>query len=261
MWGKREAPEVVMPQLTDHDLFLWHTLRINDALDAGQDVDLPTLPVHFAPMRGDVVWASSPYRRYRWDAPGDGSYYQQGGFFFGTGAVGMAAMAGGILATEIGNSARRRQAQLDTVQRWMETDTGELYLSRYGFYFASQNGLGSWSWEPVTSMELVNFGHVVMTGRSDAGSVRWLLSTFAAELFFTLWARNRHPDHPQFGSRAWLHGDWFARMSQAGYALPPNLSGRWWPAEDHAIKAPATPCDSHAIDATIVDAPVPPRNF
>jgi hypothetical protein len=214
--------------LTSHDEFLWHTLRINDWIDAGHYVEIPTLSVMFAPMPDDLVWAAAPFRLYSWGAPGDGSYVRNNGFFFATGTFGLALTAGAMIGRAVGNNARRQRAVADSMPRWMLSASGSVFVSNLGFYLATPRGLYTWTWGPISSMQLVQPGQVSITGTSEGGQVHWLVATDAAELLFTLWARVRHPSHPQFSSRAWLDAGWFERMNQAGRALPPNLSGRWW---------------------------------
>lgn len=58
--------------MSSHDLLLWHTLRINDMIDADDYLGIPTLPVMFAPLAGDLVWAAAPFDLYSWGAPGNG---------------------------------------------------------------------------------------------------------------------------------------------------------------------------------------------
>ncbi|MDO5645245.1 MAG: hypothetical protein Q4G21_06115 [Dermabacter sp.] len=209
-----------MQALTRHDDFLWHTLRINELLDADRYQEIPTVPVTFAPMPHDIVWGSAPLHLYRWAAPGNGTYTRDDSFFIATGGLGLALSAGVALGRAAGNNARRRQAQFDSVPRWMPIDQGAIYVSNLGFYLAVPGGLHTWTWESVSSMQLVHPAQVTITGTSDNGPIHWLMATDAAELLFTLWARVRHPAHPQYSTRSWLPQGWFERVQAAGRPLP-----------------------------------------
>lgn len=210
--------------ISSHDEFLWHTLSINARLDAGRYETIPTLQVMFAPMANDLVWGAAFFNLYSWGAPGNGSYVRDNGFFFATGGLGLALTAGTALARAAGNRSRRRQAEANAAPRWLHIDQGTVYVSNLGFYLAAPNGLHTWTWEAVTSMQMLHPGQASLTGTSNNGPIHWLLATDAAELIFTLWARVRHPNHPQLTSRAWLDLGWYDRMAKAGRALPTGFS-------------------------------------
>lgn len=197
-------------------------------IDADDYLGIPTLPVMFAPLAGDLVWAAAPFDLYSWGAPRNGSYTVDNGFFFATGGLGLALTAGFAAARAAGNSARRRQARADLVERWLPIDAGTVFVSNLGLYLATPGGLHVWGWDSITSIQILQPRQISLTGESANGPIHWLVVSDAAELLFTLWARVRHPAHPQFSSRAWLDRGWFERMASNGEGLPPNLSGRWW---------------------------------
>lgn len=222
----RKADQREVDGYTQHDAAIWHTRGIVAAVHAGRQAMLPRVATTFPPTLGhdEVVVASGPVDVLVWRALGNGSYSHQGGFFFATGAAGLAATAvfAGVQAT--GNAARRAQAQADAQPRWVRDFGGLVTVSTHGFYFEVPAGLLTWGFGDVHSMELVAPRAVRMHGQSVHGPVQWVLLTDWAELLLALWAVARHPHHPQAVGEAWIPPGWHdreaARLDGARPALP-----------------------------------------
>ncbi|MCL2464173.1 MAG: hypothetical protein FWF28_03780 [Micrococcales bacterium] len=140
-----------------------------------------------------------------------------------------AYVIGSAIGTVIG---RKRQQQAETPQ-WRVIDAGQVIVSTSGCYFQTNSQLIPWGWGSIESGDLVGPGQFILNAQLDNGPVRYILVSDMAELVFTLWARARHPNHPQFTSGSWIPSDWAARMAAAGQPIN-RLTGRW------AAVAPAT---------------------
>lgn len=212
---------------TRHDAAVWYTHRIVAALRTGDVATLPRLATAFPPRHShdEVVVASGPVDVLTWRALGDGSYVQNNGFFFATGAGGLAATALFAGAQAVGNSARRAQAAAAAVPRWVHDWSAQLYVSTHGFYFENVTGLHSWDFTAVDAMELLAPAAVSMRGTSTTGPVSWVLLSDWAELLLVSWARLRHPQHPQYVLDRWVPPGWAERdrlrLSANQTALPP----------------------------------------
>lgn len=158
---------------------------------------------------------------------GDGTYVHDAGFFFASGRYGAALTAGVAIGRAVGNRSRRRAAADAAVPRWCLVDDGLVHVSDFGFYLQSRRGLLPWGWGAVTSAQLVGPGRLWMSGNSTNGPVQWIVDSDWAVLILTMWARVRHPRHPQFEQGAWIPEGWAARITADGYPLPPDHSGRW----------------------------------
>ncbi len=218
----RKADQVTS-EYTRHDAAIWHTRRIVAAVLTGQQATLPRVATTFPPTLGhdELLVASGPIELLVWRSVGDGTYTHQGGFFFATGAVGLAATAVAAGAQVVGNAARRAQAQADAQPRWVLDSRGLVTVSTHGFYLEMPAGLLTWGYGDVHSMELVGPGAVRMHGQSVHGPVQWLLQTDWAELLLALWAVVRHPHHPQLVGEAWIPPGWHEReAARLAGALP-----------------------------------------
>ncbi|MBB2923746.1 hypothetical protein [Cellulomonas cellasea] len=211
-----------------HDAAIWYTHRIVAAAEAGDVEALPRIATPFPPRHAvdEVVVASGRVDVMTWRALGNGSYVHNGGFFFATGAAGLAATALFAGAQAVGNSARRSQAAAAATPRWVHDWSAQLSVSTHGFYFENATGLLPWGFADVDAMELVGPGAVSMRGSSTTGPISWILLTDWAELLLVFWALVRHRQHPQYVSGSWVPPGWRdreqRRLSTSQAELPPG---------------------------------------
>jgi hypothetical protein len=204
---------------TDADSALWHTARILAAVESGvvPDEGIRTLfPLH----EGEVALAQGTYTVDAMRAIGDGSYQRTGSFAFGTGVLGLALTAGTLAANASQNNAAREQAMADAQVVWRPDHGGILTVTNLGFFLVTSTGTFWWDWASIDLMQVIGFNTVVLQGRSDRGPVTWRVFSYWSELVFVLWARARHPGHPQLAGRAWLPERWEAWAAWAGHPLP-----------------------------------------
>jgi len=200
------------------DSALWYTCEIAADLMAGRRPGI-TLDV-VAPFPPDAQnqpsGASGDFALYELRANGDGSYLRNQGFFFATGALGLAATAAIAMGRAAGNNARRRAAIEATTPRWTAIDGGHLYLACSGFKMHSATGLFPWAYSDVDSAQMVAPQCVSFQGLSSRGPISWVVSSMWAELLFITWALARHPRHPQVVSGGWLPPGWLQRCKTYG---------------------------------------------
>lgn len=204
---------------TDADSALWHTARLLATVESGvvPDEGIRTLfPLH----DGEVAIAQGTYTLDSMRAVGDGSYQRSGSFVFGTGALGLALTAGTLAANASQNNAARAQAAADAQVVWRPDHAGLLTVTNLGFWIVTNTGTFWWDWASVDLMQVVAFNTVVLQGRSEHGPVTWRIFSYWSELLFVLWARARHPGHPQLAGRAWLPERWEAWAAAVGHPLP-----------------------------------------
>ncbi|MCA0438311.1 MAG: hypothetical protein LCH98_17875 [Actinobacteria bacterium] len=212
-----------------HDAAIWKTLLVNELSDVNRFHEVETVPVLFAPQLApdERFVAAGHFQLYDYGAVGDGTYERNSGFFFAAGPAGLALTGGVAAARAIGNASRRSRAASDAIPRWKVIDQGQIWVSHLGFSMRGQQSFLVWDWPSILAVELIGPGRLCFDGESDRGRIRWILQSDWAELAFTLWARARHPQHPQFVGRTWIPPGWAERTIARGYALPPALSGRW----------------------------------
>ncbi|QNE36463.1 hypothetical protein [Leifsonia shinshuensis] len=209
---------------TDADSALWHTARLLAAVEqaaiAGGAVADQGIRTLFPLQDGEVALAQGTYTLDSMRAIGDGSYQRTGAFAFGTGVIGLAVTAGTLAANASRNNAARAQAMADAQVVWRPDSAGMLTVTDRGFVIVTGTGTFRWDWASVDLMQVVGFNTVVLQGRSDRGPVTWRIYSHWAELLFVLWARARHPGHPQLAGRAWLPERWEAWAAWVGHPLP-----------------------------------------
>ncbi|MCF8569225.1 hypothetical protein L5G32_02950 [Gordonia sp. HY002] len=164
-----------------HDIAIWHTAHINQVIERGDFSSLPQLGTPFALARDERALAQGVFRLYNFEAAGNGSYVHQNGFVFGTGAVG--------------------------------------WVSTHHLHFATPYKYFQWDFGSIHSMTLVGPGQVQFAGQSVDGPIAWILESDWAELAFTIWARARHAQHPQFITAGWIPPGWHERAAHAGWQL------------------------------------------
>lgn len=194
-------------QWTLHDTALWHTVDILAAYLTGDLDRRPPALTSFAPAFGpdERTLVEGPFQLFHFAAAGGDSF-----FVGGSGALGLALVAGSVL-----HSVNRNQ------QRWRLADSGQLVVSTSGFYLASRQGLRPWSWAAVDGVTVSGPRSVTLQGRTDHGAaVSWAVNSDWSELLFVLWALTRHRRHPQLIAGSWLPPGWRERAEGHGY--PPQ---------------------------------------
>ncbi len=182
---------------------LERTRAINDALDGGWYERIVDQPTTFAPPFGhrERMLAGGAFTLFEYAAAGGKGRRGPGILFLGTSPIGLAVTAG-VLAVQ---GARAVQSRREAAQEgWRQIDQGWVTVSDHGFHLQTATGLHTWDWNSILEAQLVAPGELLVTGRGRTREVRWILRTDWAELVFTLWARVRHPRHPQFVDRRWL---------------------------------------------------------
>lgn len=207
---------------TAHDTALWHTCEI--AVDLVRGVVPPPrqeVQTAFPPQLGhdEQFWACGAFELLEQRSAGDGSYMHNSGFFFATGAVGLAATAAFAGARALGNSSRRQAAEQAAVPRWMPVEAGHVYVSALGLHLHTGSSVLPWAWPAFTAMQMVGPGAVHVLGNSDAGPVSWVLRSDWAELAFVTWALAHHRRHPQFLNGGWLPPGWLRWASEQNYPV------------------------------------------
>ncbi|QRY62584.1 hypothetical protein JVX90_19855 [Gordonia sp. PDNC005] len=206
-------------RLPQHDIAIWHTTQINSLIDSGRAAELPNLLTPFPVADSGTVLADGTFRLLNFESAGNGTYVHQSGFVFGTGGVGLAIAGGFALAQAAGNSRRRREAAALAQPQWRQIDAGQLWISTSTLHFSVPSQYYTWTYDSIDSMTLVAPRQAQFSGRSAHGPITWILESDWAELAFTVWARARHPRHPQFMTRGWIPPGWHDRAHLAG--LPP----------------------------------------
>jgi hypothetical protein len=204
---------------TDADSALWHTVRILFAVDSGQlpDEGIATLfPLH----PGERPLAQAGYQLDAMRAIGDGSYQRTGSFAFGTGALGLGLAVGTLAANASSNAAARARAEADAQIMWRPDSAGMLTVTNLGFYLVTATGTFWWNWESIDLMQVLAFNTIALQGRSEHGPVTWRIFSYWSELVFVLWARARHPAHPQLPDGRWLPENWAPWAARMGHPLP-----------------------------------------
>lgn len=209
---------------TDADQALLYTCYLAGDRLGGRPMRPATVAAPFPPRFSsqERYVAAGQFTLSIFDAPGDGSYQHNSGFFFATGRVGLAATAGVAATRAIGNSRRRKQAAQASVARWMPRYNGILTVSELGVYMRTMQDFIAWDWAMVESAEVVGFNTVVVAApTSDGRLAHWLLQSPYAELSFVLWATDRYPTHPQLADHRWLPANWVRWARDQGH--PPAL--------------------------------------
>ncbi|MEO7059217.1 MAG: hypothetical protein ABI083_05845 [Lapillicoccus sp.] len=208
--------------LSPHDSAIWHTVDINIWLDEGHLERRAAIGTRF-PLRFDAderALAQGDFTLLSYVAAGDGSYTHNGGFFFATGAAGLALTAVAAAGRAAANSRRRAQAAAEAAMQWRPTDGGQLTVTSHGFYLAARQGFYPWVYPAIDTASMMGPQQVQLSGQSDHGPVQWVIVSVWAELIFTLWARAVHPRHPQIVEQTWIPPGWLDRLKVAGHVLP-----------------------------------------
>lgn len=174
-------------------------------------------------------WARGPFEVMDFRAPGDGRYVRNDGFFFATGAGGLAATVVGMAARSAGNRSRRRAAEAAAQPRWITIGTGDLYLAPSSFTMAPGNDVWTWPYGSVKSAEMVSPGQMRFTGLAGGDRpINWILKSDWAELAFVSWAVRHHPQHPQMQNSRWLDDPATAGPAGSATWASPPAEG-WYP--------------------------------
>lgn len=199
------------------DTALWHTCHIVHDVLANR-VPEHTIDTLF-PLDGDVYGlAAGALRVDQYYAIGDGSWQSDSTVVFGTGTLGLALMAGTMVASKAKENAARNQAAADATATWREFITGAVvYVTTAGFIIQTLEGLLQWEWEYVASAQVVSYNVLVLQVYTEQGTATWRLLSEWSELIFVLWALARHPRHPQLRDGSWLPPNWVEWAAAQGY--------------------------------------------
>ena len=209
---------------TDADQALLYTCHLAGDRLAGRPMRPASVAAPFPPRFSaqERYLATGQFTLSIYDAPGDGTYQHNSGFFFATGRAGLAATAGVAATRAIGNSRRRKQAAQATIAHWLPRYNGILTVSDLGTYMRTMQDFIAWDWAMVESAEVVAFNNVVVAApTADGRLAHWLLQSPFAELTFLLWATDRYPAHPQLSGHRWLPPNWVPWAREQGH--PPAL--------------------------------------
>ncbi len=192
------------PQEPDHRHYaMSYTSAIDDAYRAGRLDSIPSETATFALSEPDEkCFARGDFVLAEFRALGDGTYLHNGSWFVAGGPVGALATVGFMTGRALRNSARKREAARAAVPRWIECDRGHVWISSHALYFHSSQGFQRLNWSSLANGEMVGPGQFLFATYDQGDQL--ILSSAWAELAFTSWARARHPNHPQYVSRAWL---------------------------------------------------------
>jgi hypothetical protein len=207
-----------MGEWNDADGALWHTIDILAAAVSGRIRERQPVLTQFAPQHGpeEIVLAQGVFRLSEFVAAGDGSYQHTTFIAGGTGAFGLAMLAGTAVGSAVGNSKRRAAAAAAAAQRWRQVDEGWLFVSSHGFYLQTRTAFLPWSWHHVDAAQVVERSCTLLQGSSTRGPVSYLVHSPWAELVFVLWATARHRRHPQLLDGSWLPPGWVDHAKACG---------------------------------------------
>jgi len=210
---KKALPPRAASEWTTMDEVRLLTCQIAADLLAGRVPALRVATTFWLPQ-GEVAVTNGPVRVLELRAAGDGSYVHTSGFAFGTGALGVALLAGSLMGNAAGNTRRRRQAEQDARLAFRHQFDASVFVTTAGFVFQDAQGVGRWGHGDINTMQMLGPSAVAMQGDAIDRSVTWQLLTPWAELIFVAWALRQHPHHPQLVDGSWLMGEWlhYARM-------------------------------------------------
>lgn len=203
------------------DAAIWHTVDINQAIDARRLDSRPYLATYFPLLPGEKVLSQGGFTLLDYQSVGDGSYLHNSSYFYASGGLGAAMTLGFAASRAAGNSRRRRAALAAATPRWLAIDSGELHVSTHRLCFQSAGSFYGWTYDAIDVAQLAGPEQMHFSGTTEDGRrISWILDSVWAALAFTLWARSRHPHHPQFTGRTWIPAGWADRVRATSYGLP-----------------------------------------
>lgn len=224
---RRQAQPDELDQPTARDAVLLYTAQLAELVRVGGDLRAVAEVVGpFPPSLGpdEHFWISAPYGLRKYRSLGDGSWSAPMFIAGGTGAFGAGLLAGSVIGNASASSKARRQAAADAMPRWVLSEQGALYISRYGFYLAGP-APRPWDWASATSATMVGPGSVHMSVESTRGPIAWIIDSDWSELVFVLWALAQHPAHPQLLSGGWLPPGWIRWAAAHNQPVPSTFPG------------------------------------
>ncbi|MDR0593581.1 MAG: hypothetical protein LBG60_10090 [Bifidobacteriaceae bacterium] len=156
----------------------------------------PQVPLHIAPQfnRDEQRIAKAPFRYFTFAGIGDGTagpganLAMAGGLASGNAAVGLAGIAGSLIA--------QKRARDAAIPKWHELPGGELVITDYGFYMLSADGMTAVPYVRIDGALLTGWDRIELTFAADAKDA---FLTPAATTVFALWCLAVYPGHPQLG--------------------------------------------------------------
>ncbi|WP_331770035.1 hypothetical protein OG948_40770 (plasmid) [Embleya sp. NBC_00888] len=204
---------------TQNDEYLWYTCDIVADVVTGQAHRRPLVASTARIEAGERVLATGPGDQYRLRAVGNGSYRSTG-----VAAIGKPGFVVGALALNaLGNAARRKRAQQDTVPRWVHDGGGELTITHLSAYLAHPRNPLSLGFTGLDQIDLPEPGvfearYHDMYGK---GYMCVRVTTPWASLMFALAALAAFPSHPRLLGGTWLPPGFEARCAHLGRAVRP----------------------------------------
>ncbi|MFF7251403.1 hypothetical protein ACFZBU_47085 [Embleya sp. NPDC008237] len=204
---------------TQYDEYLWHTCDIVADVVTGQADRRPLVASTARIEPGERVLATGAGEHFRLRAVGNGSYRSTG-----VAAIGKPGFVVGALALNaLGNAARRKRAQQDTVPRWVHDGGGELTITQMSAYLAHPRNPLSLGFTGLDQIDLPEPGvfearYHDMYGK---GYMCVRVNTPWASLMFALAALAAFPAHPRLLGGAWLPPGFEERCAHFGRPVRP----------------------------------------
>jgi hypothetical protein len=202
------------------DEYLWVTCDIIADLAEGRLGQRKPVATTTRLALGERALAIGPAHRLTWRALGDGRYYHENVVAFGSPAY----VLGGLAASAIGNSSRRRAAAKDAQPRWVMDGSAEVTITTHKIYFGHARNSLNLGWDGLDEIDLVA-PEVFQTSFRDINNkgqrTTVQLHTPWASLLFVLGAVTGFPSHPRLLERGWLPPDFEQRCLQMGRPCRP----------------------------------------
>lgn len=204
---------------TQNDEYLWHTCDIVADVLTGQADRRPLVASTARIADGERVLATGAGDQYRLRAVGNGSYRSTG-----IAAIGKPGLVVGALALNaLGNAARRKRAQQDTVPRWVHDGGGELTITQWSAYLVHPRNPLSLGFTGLDQIDLPEPGvfearYHDMYGK---GYMTVRVTTAWASLMFALAALAAFRSHPRLLDGTWLPPGFDQRCTHFGRPIRP----------------------------------------
>jgi hypothetical protein len=227
---------------TEHETALWWTCQFGADISDPEKRKRPAVPVSFA-MRngtGEYVYQWGAFQRSEFGvAPKVAQKSKQStGFlsstgeliaditFGSSGALGADVLMSGAKASRVAvkNKRNQSQAQADAVPAWRALDSGNIYLTDFGYYIESDGEILPYPNGSIIKADMVSAGVIDVTHNMAGGKQRrFALNTIWAELIFVSWAARHCSGHPQFPSLGWLPPEFVARVQASRAWTDPRM--------------------------------------
>jgi hypothetical protein len=208
-----------LPAWSPLDEYLWHSCDILADLAEGRLARRPLVATYARLEQGERTLAVGPAQRLTWRALGNGNYTHSSVVAFGGPAFVIGSMAGAAL----GNSARRRSAELRAQPRWVVEGAGEVTVTTRKVYFGHPTSWLKLGWNGLDTIDLVapDIFQTSFHNVDDGQHTTVQISTPWASLIFVLAALTAFPTHPRLLSQGWLPPHFEQRCARMGRPCRP----------------------------------------